>query len=98
MGFDSIPYVLSEIELLLPLMCAEQFSALESNIFANGYYMPIIANRTKRNQEGRIDISVNSSKALKPVDTRKKMAKAVGAGEKIMDKIIDWLSKKTGWI
>ncbi len=94
---NRMPNVLLEMERLLPPLCVEQFSALESNILANGYYTPIITNRTKRNKEKRIGISVNSSKALKPVDTRKKMAKAVETGEEIMGKIIDWLSKeKTG--
>ncbi len=86
--------VLLEMERLLPPLCVEQFSALESNILANGYYTPIIANRTKRNQEKRIDISMNSSKALKSVDTRQEMARAVGTEEQIMSKIIYRLSKE----
>ncbi len=96
---DRVPDVLLEMEQLLPPLCVEQFSALESSILAYGYYTSTIANRTKRNQEKRIDISVNSSKALKTVDTRKKMTKTVGTREQIMGKIIGWLSKeKTGWI
>lgn len=42
---------------------------------------PEIEARAKANQGSRTDLSVNSSKCLEPVDTRKEMAQAVGIGE-----------------
>jgi len=38
------PVVLPEMEQLLPPLSAEQFSALESDILANGCYNPVIVN------------------------------------------------------
>ncbi len=49
---------------------------------------PDLETKAKSNQGKRTDISVNSSKALKPVDTRKEMAQAVGIGEQTMGRIV----------
>ena len=41
---EQMPVVLPEMEQLLPPLSAEQFSALESDILANGCYAHIIVN------------------------------------------------------
>ena len=41
---ERTPVVLPEMEQLLPPLCEEQFSALESDILENGCYTPVIVN------------------------------------------------------